>query len=252
VSAAAIGRTNLDVVQRVALRAMPPESKGEVTMSEVVAGLRAPPGTRRSSSDDDEGEGVTSPTRPIKGARNPERRSAFATLALAEDAEYVSSLGVALWEVLRVYRPGVRGAYEAFIFVRRVMITAAVVFLSSAPAWRQLTLFLLSVLFLVIHLVVLPYARRWDNVHAGGLLVLLCFICGLETFNTAQYISDPQHGKSLAALVIGIVELALLVAPTCLAAAMTCRTIYRRVPWAGAPCNALRGNRATDRASRPN
>jgi len=151
-------------------------------------------------------------------------KGAFVEMASAEDAAFTWSLGVPLLEVMQAYRPGVRGMFEAFVFVRRVVMTAAVVFLAATPSWRQIALLALAVAFLVVHLLVLPYAAMFANAYAGGLLVFLCFICGLETFNTPQYLMDPEHGTSGVASAIATIEAVLVLGPV---AFVVLRTVWR-------------------------
>lgn len=171
-------------------------------------------------------------------ARHGKESTAFAAAASAGDLELVSSLGRAVWEVMRVYRPGVRGSYEAFVFVRRVLVTSAVVFLATNPTWRQIALFVLSTFFLVIQLLLMPYSTASDNLYASGLLLAMTFICGLEMYNTPLYLSDPNHAASTAALIIAVTEFALLLVPVAIAGTVMIATLRRKGHLAclGRPC----------------
>lgn len=176
--------------------------------------------------------------------------TAFAAAASAGDLELVSSLGRAVWEVMRVYRPGVRGYYEAFVFVRRVFVTSAVVFLATNPTWRQIALFVLSTFFLVIQLLLMPYSTAWDNLYASGLLLSMSFICGLEMYNTPLYLSDPNHAASDAALIIAVTEFALLLVPVAIAGTVMIVTLRRKGHLAclGRGCQPSGGACCRDRA----
>ncbi|KAA0154465.1 hypothetical protein FNF29_02343 [Cafeteria roenbergensis] len=208
------------------------------------AARRARSTDAESGSSDDDEEQFTQRLRSVAGsplseeARHGKESTAFAAAASAGDLELVSSLGRAAWEVMRVYRPGVRGSYEAFVFVRRVLVTSAVVFLATNPTWRQIALFVLSTFFLVIQLLLMPYSTASDNLYASGLLLAMTFICGLEMYNTPLYLSDPNHAASTAALIIAVTEFALLLVPVAIAGTVMIATLRRKGHLAclGRPC----------------
>ncbi|KAA0160592.1 hypothetical protein FNF28_05390 [Cafeteria roenbergensis] len=214
-------------------RATSPSGVKRHTSAAAVAGttrLAALPGDRLA------GSVAGSPL--SEDARHGKESTAFAAAASAGDLELVSSLGRAVWEVMRVYRPGVRGSYEAFVFVRRVLVTSAVVFLATNPTWRQIALFVLSTFFLVIQLLLMPYSTASDNLYASGLLLAMTFICGLEMYNTPLYLSDPNHAASTAALIIAVTEFALLLVPVAIAGTVMIATLRRKGHLAclGRPC----------------
>lgn len=184
------------------------------------------PGRHGTAADDGNNShkpaGASSPS-----SKRERMKGAFVQTASAPDADLTNSAGRALWEVLRVYRPGVRGTYEAIVFVRRVMLTAAVVFLSPVPAWRQIAILCLCMMFLGVHLMLAPFASSWDNGYAGALLVSMVFVAGLETFNTPAYLTVKNHRNTAEAATIAIVEFILIIVPVTIAGVSVASTLRR-------------------------
>lgn len=79
-------------------------------------------------------------------------------LSLGYGWQFVFTQGSVFLEMYQLYREPVRGWFEAAYYTRRTIAVSVLVFLSFDLIWRQVALFVLSVVLLFFHLGFMPFA----------------------------------------------------------------------------------------------
>lgn len=108
--------------------------------------------------------------------------TAVARTRTADEEEEDTKMDPLIQELYQLYRLRVRGWFEAFYFTRRVLVIVVIVVLVDDLVWRQVALFMMSVLLLFWEIAWKPYATASDNHFSSALMGCICVIGGLEVY----------------------------------------------------------------------